>query len=69
MNKSKLDSYILDCVRKIDEAAKQRAILRDSKRSWWAISNGRFKCRICNRIGSDRLRSARIGICKYCMGE
>ena len=66
MNRSELDAYVLDCLRK-DE---QVRALRDSKRSWDVLGNGRFKCRLCNKVRGDHLRSAvRVGFCKLCNGE
>ena len=62
MNKSILNSYILSCLRDLND--------KNSRRSWDVLHDDLFRCGLCKKTKPDKYRSIeRVGYCKACMGE
>lgn len=59
MDKPKLNSFILDCLRK-----------KDIEEGWQWNTEDTFRCRLCKKIRHNKLRSReRKGYCRPCNGE
>lgn len=62
MNKSELNTFLLNCLRDLND--------KNSRREWDVQGNDSFKCRLCGKTKPNSYRSVeRVGFCMSCMGE